>query len=470
MTIDDPAECPKNPHLGAKQYDRHHAGTCASEGNLAMTDSASDRYVVISSDGHAGADLLDYRPYLEKEFHDEFDTWAEGFTEPWAEYDKELADTDDPNIRLGVASASSLYNWDSNKRLEHLDAEGICAEVLFPNTVPPFYPSGPVTAPAPSTPEEYRHRRAGVRAHNRWMVDFCAEAPGRRTSPIQIFLYDIDDALAEIRWGHAAGLSAVLVPAVAPNHVLEGLWSKRYDPIWALCEELGLPVNQHVGAGTPDLGQDPAEGATFMYEVYWYARRSLWAMLFGGVFERFADLRFVMTEEGLGWVLPELARLEYYVVNARNPHLAQSFGHEAIAALRLTPTEYFQRNCVIGASSCQPAEIGCRYDVGVERIMWGADYPHPEGTMPFTTEALRATFAQVPVAECRAMFGENAARVYGFDLAALRPVADRIGPRVAEISQPLDAYPADSLFPVYLGPLHPQPGTFVGYTGSAVAV
>jgi hypothetical protein len=105
----------------------------------------------MSSDGHAGADVLDYKPYLAREFHDEFDDWAAGFTEPWAEYDRELIDTDDEFIRIGVASARSPYNWDSDQRAEHLDGQGIAAEVLFPNTVPPFYPSSTITAPAPST-------------------------------------------------------------------------------------------------------------------------------------------------------------------------------------------------------------------------------------------------------------------------------------------------------------------------------
>lgn len=166
---------------------------------------------------------------------------------------------------------------------------------------------------------------AGLRAHNRWMVDFCAQTPGRRKSPVQIFLYDIDDALAEIRWGHEAGLPTVLVPAVAPNHPLDGMWSRRYDPIWALCQELGMPVNQHVGAGTPDLGRDPAEGAAFMYEV--------------------------------------------------------------IRALSLKASEYFYRNCLIGASSSPPAEIGCRYDVGIERIMWVPTIRIPRA--PSRTPALR---------------------------------------------------------------------------------
>ena len=209
----------------------------------------------------------------------------------------------------------------------------------------------------PRTADDYQRRMAGLRAHNRWMVDFCAQTPGRRKSPIQIFLYDIDDAFAEIRWGHEAGLPAVLVPAVAPNHPLEGLWSRRYDPIWALCQELGLPVNQHVGAGTPDLGRDPAEGAAFMYEVFWYAlpqlvehdlRRRV----------RAVSRSEVRDDRRRDWRgrSRSCERLDYFVNNARNADLVQSrFGYEAIRTLSMKPCEYFYRNCFIGASSCPPA-------------------------------------------------------------------------------------------------------------------
>ena len=66
--------------------------------------------------------------------------------------------------------------------------------------------------------------------------------------------------------------------------------------------------------------------------------------------------------------------------------------------------------------------------------MWGQDYPHAEGTYPYTTEALRNTFADVPTDEVAAMVGENAARFYGFDLDALAPIAARVGPTVDEIA------------------------------------
>jgi predicted TIM-barrel fold metal-dependent hydrolase len=416
-----------------------------------------DRYLVISADMHAGATVLGYKPYLASTWHDQFDAWAATVSSRWAE------DATDDEYRC---------RFDSAFRQARLDEQGIVAEVFFPDTQPPFYPSNAVFASQPRTQEDYERRFAGLQAHNRWTVDFCAEAPGRRKAPVQVFLYDIDDAVAEIRWAAAHGLSAVLVPAIAPNHVLEGLWSERYDPIWAVCEELGLPVNQHIGAGTPDVSGHPADGAALMYEVHWFARRSLWHMIFGGVFERFPDLQLVMTEEGLGWVLPELRRLDHYVENVvRRTDLAQSkFGSPALSKLSLTPTEYFHRNCWIGASSLPPAEIGCRHEVGVDRIMWGADYPHPEGTIPHNREALRATFAAVPEPECRAILGENAAAIYGFDLDALRPIAERIGPTVAEIASPLDAYPADSNFEVYLGPLHPRPGDLAAFSGAVTAL
>jgi hypothetical protein len=76
--------------------------------------------------------------------------------------------------------------------------------------------------------------------------------------------------------------------------------------------------------------------------------------------------------------------------------------------------------------------------------MWGSDYPHLEGTYPYTTEALRATFAGVDADEVRAMLAGNAASLYGFDLDRLAPLAARFGPRVADVARPLDVAPPDS--------------------------
>src|SRR5262245_66355885 len=157
-----------------------------------------DRYLVISADGHAGADLRDYRPYLESRYHEQFDEWADAFVNPFSDLVTQDADR----------------NWDSDLRLGLTEADGIVAEVLYPNTIPPFYPTGSLVAPAPS-PKEFELRWAGLRAHNRWLADFCAAAPGRRAGVAQILLNDVDAAVEEIRWAKEAGLTGgILLPGV----------------------------------------------------------------------------------------------------------------------------------------------------------------------------------------------------------------------------------------------------------------
>ena len=89
-------------------------------------------------------------------------------------------------------------------------------------------------------------------------------------------------------------------------------------------------------------------------------------------------------------------------------------------------------------------ECELREGIGVDRIMFGTDYPHVEGTWPNTASRLRHTFGGLPEAEVRGMLGENAAALYGFDLEALRPTAQRLGITPELVRQPLEEIPADS--------------------------
>src|SRR5205807_1148079 len=75
----------------------------------------------------------------------------------------------------------------------------------YPNTIPPFFPTGAVVA-RPPTPEDYELRRAGIQAHNRWLADWCAGHPERRAGIGQVILYKVEDAVADARWCHEHGL------------------------------------------------------------------------------------------------------------------------------------------------------------------------------------------------------------------------------------------------------------------------
>jgi hypothetical protein len=113
--------------------------------------------------------------------------------------------------------------------------------------------------------------------------------------------------------------------------------------------------------------------------------------------------------------------------------------HRAVDDLSLTPREYYERNVWVGASISARSDIANRHELGVDRVLWGSDYPHHEGSFPHTRVAMRWLFEGVPEPEVRAMTSLNAAKVYGFDLDFLQGLADEIGPTPEEIAAPLSA-------------------------------
>jgi predicted TIM-barrel fold metal-dependent hydrolase len=397
------------------------------------TTIATDRYTVISSDCHAGGNHQQYREYLDPAYLDEFDAWRGGYKNPFRDLQ------DDGRSR----------NWDDERRIREMDDDGVIAEVVFPNTVPPFFPTGVVIAPAPQTPEDYRLRLAGIRAHNRWLADFCAAHPTRRAGLGQILLNDVDDAVQDVRWIKEHGLAGVLLPGVAPNTGIDPLFSPVYDPLWDVCQELELPVTHHGGgSGVPDFGRHPASMTVYILEVGFYANRALWHLIMSGVFERFPRLVFVLTEQGSSWVPDTLKRLD----GIHDSMLKGKFGGElgpSSMVLDKRPSEYFAQNCFIGASFPTAHDAAIFEQIGLDKVMWGSDYPHREGTYPYSTESLRLSFSGWGEADLRKVLAENAARVYGFDLDALAPIAAEHGPRVDEVAVPLDERPADATSPAF---------------------
>jgi len=387
--------------------------------------AGSDRYTVISADCHGGAELHQYREYLERRHHDAFDAWARDYAVPY----EDLMGDEGPR------------NWDSDRRLADLEADGIVAEVVYPNTIPPFYPEPSLKVQVPGASQgDLALRWAGLRAHNRWLVDFCNAAPGRRAGIAQIMLHDVDAAVAEIEWAAGAGLrGGVLLPGAPPGSGLEPLYSPVYEPIWAACDAAGLVVNHHSGSAVPPLGEQPIDQVTFLLEVTWYAHRALWNLIFGGVMERHPDLQFVFTEQGTAWIPETLLTLDYFFHRMGTAVGSQEYewGNPVVADLGCRPSDYWVRQCHVGSSFMRPAEAGLRHAVGVDRIMWGSDYPHKEASFPFSREALRAAFAGVDPVEVQPMVGGNAGRLYGFDLDLLDRLAGQVGPTHDEIAEPL---------------------------------
>ena len=394
---------------------------------------STDRFTVISADCHAGGNHAMYREYLAAEFLDEFDAWRGKYKNPFRDLQ------DDGRSR----------NWDDDRRNADLFADGVVAEVVFPNTVPPFFPTGVVVAPAPS-PEQFRVRLGGIRAHNRWLADFIARYPKQRVGLAQILLNDVDEAIADVRWCHQHGIKGVLLPGVSPDTPwIEALSSPAYDPLWAVCQELDMPVTHHAGgSGIPAFDDTPFRNLLFMMETGFYANRAFWHMIWGGVFERFPNLKLVLTEQGTDWVKPALNRMEHFYKLMKSGRVGE-LGIPAEAIGKLSPIETFQRNIWVGASFPAPSDAVLMQEFGIENFLWGSDYPHNEACWPYSVKSLQRTFPGWETADLCKVLSENSAHVYGFDLEALAPLAAEHGPTAGQVATPLDTIPADAFSPAF---------------------
>jgi predicted TIM-barrel fold metal-dependent hydrolase len=415
------------PHNASIAADRIESGRSRIY-DLEVTTNDPAPYTIISADTHAGGSHQQYREYLDPEWVEEFDAWRGEYKNPW----RDLRNTD---LRV--------RNWDDERRDADLYAEGVVAEVLFPNTVPPFYP-GFVLFAGPPKPEEYQRRRAGIRAHNRWLVDFCSRRPEQRAGVGQIFLNDIDDAIEDATWIKEHGLrGGVLLPTVAPDvKWVDPLYHPGYDRLWAALQDLDIPVNLHGGTGSPAYGRFESAPMIMIAEVGFYGIRPFVHLLLSGVFERFPRLKFVITESGASAFPPLLAQLDRIIADVRQGEIGE-LKYTAENALPRSATEYFQQSVWLGASFPSIADVEARHVLGPDRFMWGSDYPHDEGTAPFTREHLRQVMSHIPEEEKRKLLGGNAAALYGFDLDALEPIAARHGLGVDELAEPLHELPAN---------------------------
>jgi predicted TIM-barrel fold metal-dependent hydrolase len=384
-----------------------------------------DRHLVISSDCHAGLPPERYREYLDPEVRDVFD----------AALPIQLEETRKAAAKFLVAEVNAAWRrgredglagaWDHDARLRVLDADGIAGEVIFPDGItemnmPPF--GAGISLPTEGVSPDLQW--AGARAHNRWIAEFCQMAPERRAGvAIAPICWDVETSLRELRWARENGLRGVLIPSMWGR--LEPYHHPKYEPIWSACEDLDLVVHLHSGAAPmADYGDGPGMVGTYITEVCWWSARPIWFWIWGGVFERHPRLRVAVTESTTIWVPETLRLLDFrYEETPYSAKLGDYRGH-----LSMKPSEYFRRHVFLGASCMPRREVELRHEIGLENIMWGSDYPHPEGSWPETTAQMRESFRGVPEAELVAMLGGNAARVYGFDLEKLAPLAARIGP------------------------------------------
>ena len=203
--------------------------------------NADDRYIVISADCHGGGSIEGYRALSRRAVARRVRRMGRRLRDAL----RGPARRQGPSA-TGTPIAAAATSRPTAGRRDHLPQHG--AAVLPEGVV-----DDPTAGDAAATCER---RWAGLQAHNRWLVDFCADTPGRRAGIAQITLHDIERSVAEIRWAHDAGLrGGVLLPGTPPGLGLPQLFDPLLRPAVA-----GVRRARHAGQsphrqrGSPTMG------------------------------------------------------------------------------------------------------------------------------------------------------------------------------------------------------------------------
>jgi predicted TIM-barrel fold metal-dependent hydrolase len=312
-------------------------------------------------------------------------------------------------------AASEARGWDTASQLEAMDREGVDLAVLFP-TRGLFVlglDSSEQIGPDGLEPE---FAAAIARAYNDWLHDFVKAAPERLFGAAMVAAHDVASAVAETRRAvQELGFKAIYLP---PGTVNRRPWHHpAYDPLFAECERLGIPVCFHGGGRTalrPDFSLEIFADRLMMWHTF---NQPLGVMAVavslcaGGVFERFPTLRVGLLEGNCSWAPWLLHRLDEH---------HEWVGWYEARDLSRKPSEYFREHCFVSVEADEETARQYVDWFGDANLVFSTDYPHGDSQYPHAVE----TFRKLPLSEetQRRVLGENWSRLYGIPLAkATRP-------------------------------------------------
>jgi predicted TIM-barrel fold metal-dependent hydrolase len=424
-------------------------------------ETGVDNLVLVSSDTHIGPLLSQLRDYCPKAYLQRFDDFVadiersrnaiasvyrgadDAVRDMGAEAKERIkrGGPDDPLVQQMLRNRQTPGHHDMHARLRDMNRDGLTGEIIFhgsQNGEPiPFVaahdlPAG-LTTPFTFEGIDPELAAVGVHIYNQWLADVVSIEPDRHVGLAQIPAWDPAAAAKEAEWAADHGLRGLNFPAWRPG--MPVLQDDAWEPLFALCNERGLPLTNHGGAGD-DRAWPAAEGTALRFmESPYHSKRLIWSLAFHGVFEDYPDLKLMIAEIPGDW-WPALMQ-EMDSVKAQGAVFTPK-----------KPSEYCANNVFHGATFMSHDEALSAVTEGYyTNIMWGSDYPHVEGTWqlpggddeePQTHLALRDTFADIAIDKVRRMAGLNAIDVYGLDGAKLQQVANRIcAPSPDEMATPL---------------------------------
>ena len=198
------------------------------------------------------------------------------------------------------------------------------------------------------------------------------------------------------------GAELPLEPGMCP------FWREEWEPVWRASAECGLPIHVHTIGGERDTTWVSERRhylpwlATFLTSFQLGMADVIAAIVFGGALERHPDLRVVIGESGIGWLPYVLERMDFeWEDQFRNLELA------------MKPSEYWRRQ-MFATFQFDETGIALIDRIGAETVMWGSDFPHPDGVWPDSLEHIERQLGHLPADTRRLLVYENARRLYRF--------------------------------------------------------
>lgn len=284
--------------------------------------------------------------------------------------------------------------WEPALRMRDQDRDGVSAEVIFPTLALQacFVSPDPVL------------QMALARAYNDWVAEVFRTHPRRFAPAAVIPMSDIATACGEAERAARLGLRALFLPCQMPAKPYN---DPAYDRFWSVAHDIGVPLTFHAGTGhEPRLERGPG-GAVINYILGAQADgpHVVCYLTMSGVLDRFPRLQVVTVETGsawLAWVMTTMDEVYEKHHMWANPKLGER------------PSFYVKRQVHVTFQN-DPVGVQNRNFTGVEALLWGSDYPHPEGTWPHSRQALDAQLAGVSEEERRLITGGTTARLFGFE-------------------------------------------------------
>ena len=292
--------------------------------------------------------------------------------------------------------------YDPVERMKALDQDRIDGEVLFPND--------PVQSGTFFQGRDAEFELDCVRAYNDAIAEWREVSD--RYIPLAVipYLSDIDVTVAEVKRAVKKGHKGIVMLA-EPSQTLPGL--KHFNdpywyPLWQTCQDLDVPVHWHASAGltlrlpswkgyTRNQAQAMGPSGGFSTPAQFMPN-----LLFSGVLDLYPRLKWISAETGLGWV--------NYVLEGCDHEWERR--HLWTEGILTRPSELFKRQLYVDFWY-EEAGVQLRHKIGIDNIMWEADYPHSTSTYPESWTFVERSLQGVPADEREKLLYGNAVRIYG---------------------------------------------------------